>query len=85
MNNQERSSPRLISFLMSRAPGGKRRPPIRIFYQRWAASATMLLDMSKGRHPKLVHTWMADKIRKLMWRQRRGAAVLHKPEPHNKT
>lgn len=48
MNNQERSSSRVfISVLMSRAPGRKRRPPIRIFYQSCAASATILSDMGK--------------------------------------
>ena len=40
--------------------------------------------MDKGRHPKVVRTWMADKIRKATWKLR-PAAVPHKPEPHNKT
>jgi hypothetical protein len=44
----------------------------------------MRLDMDKGRHPKVVRTWMADKIRKAMTRLR-VPAVPHRPEPHNKT
>jgi hypothetical protein len=45
----------------------------------------MLSDMDKGRHPKVVRTWMADKIRKLTATHKRVDAVPHKPEPHNKT
>jgi hypothetical protein len=44
----------------------------------------MMLDMDKGRHPKVVRTWMADRIRKATARLR-PPVVPHKPEPHNKT
>jgi len=49
-----------------------------------ASSTTMRLDMDKGRHPKVVRTWMADKIRKATSRLR-ATIVPHKPEKHNKT
>jgi hypothetical protein len=45
----------------------------------------MLLDMDKGRHPKVVRTWMTGKIRKSTSKTPRIPAVPHKPEPHNKT
>jgi hypothetical protein len=46
--------------------------------------ATMRLDMDKGRHPKVVRTWLSGKIRKAASILKR-APVQHKPEPHNKT
>ena len=45
----------------------------------------MQLDMDKGRHPKVIRTWMADKIRKATSTEKRIETVPHKPEPHNKT
>jgi hypothetical protein len=41
--------------------------------------------MDKGRHPKVVRTWMTDKIRKATLKLRRAVTTPHKPEPHNKT
>jgi hypothetical protein len=39
--------------------------------------------MDKGRHPKVVRTWITDKLRKAVPKLK--PAVAHKPEPHNKT
>jgi hypothetical protein len=44
-----------------------------------------MVYMDKGRHPKVVRTWMTDKIRKAMSAQKRPLAVPRKPEPHNNT
>jgi len=41
--------------------------------------------MDTGRHPKVVRTWMADKIRKATGQLRRLQGAPQKPEPHNKT
>jgi len=41
--------------------------------------------MDKGRHPKVVRTWMAGKIRKPPLNPKAVAAAPHKPERHNKT
>jgi hypothetical protein len=46
--------------------------------------STMMVDMDKGRHPKVVRTWMAEKIRKAASKLR-PPVVPHKPESHNKT
>jgi hypothetical protein len=46
--------------------------------------STMVLDMERGRHPKVVRTWMADKLRKAASIQKRLLAVPHKPAPRNK-
>jgi hypothetical protein len=45
----------------------------------------MILGMDKGRHPKVVRTWMADKIRKAVSALSARPAFPHKPAPHNKT
>ena len=37
--------------------------------------------MDKGKHPKVVRTWLAGKIRK----PPEPNPTQHKPEPHNKT
>ena len=44
----------------------------------------MILDMDRVRHPKVVRTWMTDKIRKATSAQKRISAPPHKAEPHNK-
>jgi hypothetical protein len=48
-------------------------------------SRATMVYMDKGRHPKVVRTWMTDKIRKAMSAQRRVPTVPRKPEPHNNT
>jgi hypothetical protein len=45
----------------------------------------MRLDMDKGRNPKVVRTWMTDKIQKAASIPRRTPAALHKPDRRNKT
>jgi hypothetical protein len=42
----------------------------------------MILAMDKGRHPKVVRTWMTGKTRKPPPIPK---AAPHKPETHNKT
>ena len=41
--------------------------------------------MDKGRHPKVVRTWTAGKIRKPGPASPKTPVLPHKPEPHNKT
>jgi hypothetical protein len=48
-------------------------------------SRAKMVYMDKGRQPKVIRTWMTDKIRKAMSAQRRAPAVPRKPEPHNNT
>ena len=45
----------------------------------------MVLYMDKGRHPKVVRTWMTDKIRKATLALKRIPALPRKPQPHNNT
>jgi hypothetical protein len=40
--------------------------------------------MDKSKHPKVVRTWLVEKIGKVGWIKKR-AAPTHKPAPHNKT
>ncbi len=49
------------------------------------APVKMYQGMDKGRHPKVVRTWMADKIRKATAKVTQAQAVPHRPAPHNKT
>jgi len=48
-------------------------------------AATIVFEMDKGRHPKVVRTWMTGKIRKPPLRPKDAPVAPHKPEPHNKT
>lgn len=41
--------------------------------------------MDKGRHPKVIRTWMAGKSRKPLLPAKAAPAQPHKPEQHNKT
>jgi len=41
--------------------------------------------MDKGRHPNVVRTWTAGKIRKPSRPPKASPAAPHKPEAHNKT
>ncbi|MGC9946143.1 MAG: hypothetical protein ABSF64_07210 [Bryobacteraceae bacterium] len=41
--------------------------------------------MDKGRHPKVVRTWMAGKTRKPPLQAKAARVSPHKPEAHNKT
>jgi len=45
----------------------------------------MVLGMDKGRHPKVVRTWMTGKTRKPPLIPKVAPVAPHKPEPHNKT
>jgi len=41
--------------------------------------------MDKGSHPKVVRTWLADKIQKQVLRARTLLPATRKLQPHNKT
>jgi len=45
----------------------------------------MVSAMDKGRHPKVIRTWIMGKIRKPPLTPKAAPVAPHKPEPHNKT
>jgi len=45
----------------------------------------MVSGMDKGRHPKVVRTWMTGKTRKPPLIAKGAPALPHKPQAHNKT
>ena len=50
-----------------------------------ALALQYLWIMDKGRHPKVVRTWMTGKIRTPPRIPKTTALVMHKPQAHNKT
>ena len=50
-----------------------------------AGGGRIELDMDKGRHPKVVRTWVLGKSRKPVLPRQAAPALERKPQPHNKT